>query len=115
MKLISSKDRAYGKVSGHNPPLSLAAKPAAASAALIAIAATALGASAATTIPVVAAVASSAASTANATTAAKVFRRGLAGVIGAFAVEGMLHLGGHGLVEEALDASQQSAVLGTAE
>ena len=48
-------------------------------------------------------------------TAAEVFRRGLAGVIGAFAVEGMLHLGGHGLVEEALDASQQSAVLGTAE
>ena len=35
--------------------------------------------------------------------AAEVFRRGLAGAEGAFAVEGMLHLGGHGLVEKALD------------
>ena len=96
-------------------PPSLAAKPAAASAALIAIAATALGASAAATIPVVAAVASSAASTAIATTAAKVFRRGLAGVEGAFAVEGMHHLGGDRLVEEALAAPQQGAILGAAE
>jgi len=58
-------------------------------------------------------VASATAATAAATT--EVFRRGLAGVVGAFAVKRMLHFGGDFLIEQALDASQQSAILGAAE
>jgi len=53
--------------------------------------------------------------TATATATTEVFRRGLARVKGAFAVKWMFHLGGHGLVEQALDAAQQSAVFGAAE
>ena len=53
--------------------------------------------------------------TTTATATTEVFRRGLARVKGAFAVKWMFHLGGHGLVEQALDAAQQSAVFGAAE
>lgn len=55
------------------------------------------------------------ATTTTATATTEVFRRGLARVKGAFAVKWMFHLGGHGLVEQALDAAQQSAVFGAAE
>ena len=90
----------------------LALKPAAASAALMAVAAARLWASA--TVIATSATVAPASTAAAIATAAEVFRRGLAGVIGAFAVEGMLHLGGYGLTQQALDVSQKRAIFGAA-
>ena len=80
----------------------------------MAVAATLLRASA-TVIATSATVTSSTATASIATATAEVFRCGLAGVKGTFAMEGVFHFGGHGLVEKAFDAAQQRAVLGTAE
>ena len=60
-----------------------------------------------------AAAAVSSAPSASASTA-EVFWCGLAGVQGAFAVEGVFHFRGDFLVEQTLDTAQQSAVIGTA-